>query len=212
MSLYPVNLRLTARECLVLGGGAVAERKVLALLAAGASVTVLSPGISPCLTDLAAESRLTYRQDAYRPGVIGNYFIVICATDSPEVNRAAAGEARAKGALVNVADAPELCDFTVPAHFSRGDLLITVSTGGGSPALAKRLREELAESFGPEYGVYLEILARIRTEMKRSPAAADAKGSFWREALDGEVLALVKAGKIDEAEEKIRNAARSVRA
>lgn len=212
MSLYPVNLRMAGRECLVLGGGTVAERKAVDLLAVGASVTVLSPRISPCLINLAAASRLTYLPGVYQPGAIGNYFIVICATDSSEVNREAAIEAKGKGALVNVVDAPELCDFTVPSHFTRGDLLITVSTGGSSPALAKRLREKLEETFGTEYGVYLDIVSRIRSEMKKNLATADARGDFWREALTDEVLALLKAGKIDEAEEKIRNAARSVRA
>lgn len=207
MSLYPVNLRLAGRECLVVGGGAVAERKVLALLCAGARVSVLSPELSPALTALARGGRLDHIPAYYRLGAIGVFFIVICATDDAEVNRQAAEEARSHGALVNVADAPELCDFTVPAKLFRGDLLFTVSTGGRSPVLARRLREELAEHYGPEYGACLAMIAGLRAEFKEKLATAEARGDFWREAVSAEVLALLRDGRTGEAEEKIRNAA-----
>lgn len=203
---YPVNLNIAGRRCLVVGGGAVAERKAAALLAAGARVAVLSPALTPGLAALAAAGRVVHHPGAYRPGVIEDCFIVICATDDPAVNHRAAEEARAGGALVNVVDAPELCDFTVPAQVARGDLLITVSTGGGSPALSRRLRQELEERYGAEYGEFLEILARLRVELKEHLATAEARGGFWREALDGEVLALLRAGRVGEAEEKIKNA------
>ncbi len=206
MACYPVNLRLAGRDCLVVGGGAVAERKVGALLAAAARVTVLSPLLTPRLAALAARGEIAHNPAAYRPGAIGIFFIVICATDDPAVNRQAAAEARAGGALVNVADAPELCDFTVPASVARGDLVITVSTGGHSPAFARRLRQELEERYGPEYGTYLTLLSKLRDQVKERLATAAARGEFWREALDGEILALLRAGKEREAEEKILNA------
>lgn len=206
MSYYPVNLRLAGRECLVIGGGAVAERKAEALLAATARVTVLSPALTPRLAALAAAGDVVHKPGVYRPGAIGNFFIVICATDDGAVNRLAAAEARTGGALVNVADAPELCDFTVPARVVRGDLVITVSTDGKSPALARRLRQEIEERYGPEYGVYLTLLARLRTEVKERLATAAERGDFWREALGEEVLSLLQAGKEREAEEKILDA------
>ena len=103
-------------------------------------------------------------------------------------------------------DAPELCDFTVPAQVARGDLLITVSTGGRSPALARRLREELAGRYGPEYGACLELIARLRAELKERLASAEQRGGFWREALNAEVLALLRDGRVREAEEKIKDA------
>jgi precorrin-2 dehydrogenase/sirohydrochlorin ferrochelatase len=207
MACYPVNLRLAGRECLVVGGGAVAERKVAALLAADARVTVLSPALTPRLAALAAGGEILHKPVAYRPGAIGIFFIVICATDDAAVNRQAAAEARAGGALVNVVDAPELCDFTVPARVARGDLVITVSTGGHSPAFARRLRQEIEERYGPEYGAYLALLAKLRAEIRERLATAAERGDFWREALDREVLALLRAGKEREAEEKITNAA-----
>jgi precorrin-2 dehydrogenase/sirohydrochlorin ferrochelatase len=206
MTYYPVNLRLAGRDCLVVGGGAVAGRKAEALLAAGARVTVLSPELAPPLAALAAAGKVVHRPEPYRPGAIGNFFIVICATDDAAVNSQAAMEARRGGALVNVADDPEAGDFTVPARVARGDLLLTVSTGGKSPALAARLRRELEERYGPEYGEYLALLARLRDEVKENLAGAAARGDFWREALDGEILALLKAGRVREAEEKIIDA------
>jgi precorrin-2 dehydrogenase/sirohydrochlorin ferrochelatase len=207
MTLYPVNFNLNKRECLVLGGGEVAERKTNALLSAGGRVTVLSPRLTPKLRELSAKGRITHVNSSFHPGSIGSFFLVFCATDNAEVNRLAADEARNKGALVNVADAPELCDFTVPANVVRGDLVITVSTNGKSPALARRLREELEQRYGPEYGLYLELVARLRSELMMRPGTATQRQSFWRDLLDHEVLDLLRAGKINEAEEKIRNAA-----
>lgn len=206
MSVYPVNLRLAGRECLVVGGGAVAERKAGALVAAGARVTVLSPALTPRLAALAAAGGILHKPSCWRPGAIEKYFIVICATDDSTVNRDAAAEARRGGALVNVADAPELCDFTVPSRVVRGDLVITISTGGGSPALARLLRQEIEERYGPEYGACLALLARLRGDVRDHLATAAERGEFWREALGGEVLALLRAGKEREAEEKILHA------
>lgn len=207
MTLYPVNINMNNRECLVLGGGEVAERKTHALLAAGARVTVLSPRLTPKLREMADKGRIAHVGSSYRPGIIGSYFLVFCATDNADVNRLAADEARSQGALVNVADAPEVCDFTVPANVVRGDLVITVSTNGKSPAMARRLKEELEQRYGPEYGLYLELVSRLRSELKVRPGTATQRQSFWRDLLDHEVLALLRAGKINEAEEKIRNAA-----
>lgn len=206
MPVYPINLRLAGRKCLVVGGGAVAERKTLALLTAGARVSVLSPAVTPTLATLTEAGRIAHIADIYRPGVIGKFFIVICATDDAAVNRQAAAEAHESGALVNVVDAPELGDFTVPAQVARGELVLTVSTGGRSPVLSRRLREELAERYGPEYGVCLAMIAGLREELKDKLATAEARGDFWREAVSAEVLALLRDGKTGEAEEKIRNA------
>lgn len=211
MELYPINLKLTGRRCAVVGGGAVAERKVASLIAAGANITVFSPELTPGLSGFLETGRLTWVPRAYRTGDLHNFFLVFCATDRREINRQAAEAAQAAGALVNIADAPELSDFHVPAHITHGDLLITISTGGSSPALARRLREEMAARYGPEYGQYLALIAKLRPEMKKRLATAKAREKFWRETVDQEVLDLLKEGKFSEAEERIRHAACCIR-
>lgn len=206
MTLYPVNLNINNRSCIVIGGGSVAERKVNALLAAGACVTVLSPEVTPKLTELIQQKRVVHVARTYVAGDVAGSFIVICATNHGEVNKLVADEAHKGGALVNVADAPELGNFNVPAQITHGDLLITLSTGGKSPALAKKLRAELAERYGPEYGIYLELLAEARVKMKKNMQSAKEREIFWRQAIDNEVINLLKDGNIKEAEAKINNA------
>lgn len=206
MPFYPVNLQIAGRHCAVLGGGAVAQRKVRSLLAAGAQVTVFSPEMTPLLAELVQSGQLRHVDRLYQPGDVRGFFIVICATDNQVVNRSAAEEARCQGALVNVADAPELGNFTVPAQIVHGDFLLTVSTGGKSPALARRLRQELARQYGEEYGLYLDIIATVRREAKQQLATAKQREAFWRENIDENVLDLLRQGRIEEAEARIRHA------
>jgi precorrin-2 dehydrogenase/sirohydrochlorin ferrochelatase len=203
---YPINLQISRQPCMVVGGGSVAERKAAALLSAGGIVTIVSPHLTSYLTALAKDKTIIHIARGYQQGDIKDYFIVICASDNGEVNKLAAEEGISAGALVNVADAPELGNFSVPSQISHGDLLLTISTGGKSPALAKRLREELEERYGPEYGIYLELVAKARTKIKRRLSTAKERESFWRETLDQEVIILLKEGKIKEAEAKINNA------
>ncbi|WP_371373933.1 bifunctional precorrin-2 dehydrogenase/sirohydrochlorin ferrochelatase [Sporomusa aerivorans] len=207
MELYPINLKLAGRRCAVVGGGTVAERKVKTLLAAGAAVSVFSPELIPGLHALEAAGQLTWVPQVYQSGDLHNFFLVFCATDKQDINRQAAETARAAGALVNIADAPDLSDFFVPAQVAHGDLLLTVSTGGGSPALARRLREEIAARYGPEYGHYLALIAKLRPEIRSRLGTAREREKFWRETIDHEALDLLKRGKFSEAEERIRHAA-----
>lgn len=204
--MYPVNLDLTDKRCAVIGGGGVAARKTSALLAARARVTVIAPQLTASLAQLAARGKIVHIAKPYREEALDGFFLVFCATDDAETNCRAASAARAGGALVNVADASASSDFTLPAQVRRGDLLLTVSTGGRSPALARRLAKELAARYGEEYGVCLEMLEHVRKEMKRALSSSQEREAFWREALSGEVLRLVREGKFMEAEAEIRNA------
>lgn len=206
MSYYPINLNISGRSCAVLGGGKVAERKAISLLNAGAAVTVISPELTPDLAKLAGARRIIHIARPYEAGCLADFFIVICATDDRIINKQAAQEARDKGALVNVVDDPDQGDFSVPAHIVRGDLMITVSTGGKSPVFARRLREEIGATYGEEYGMYLELIARVRDEMKEKLPATREREVFWREAISQDVLSLLRQGKIKEAEAKIKNA------
>lgn len=206
MRYYPLNLDIAGRRCTVVGGGAVAERKVEPLLAAGASVCVISPALTPSLAELAAAGTIACLPRVWQPGDLVGCLLVICATNDAAVNAAAAAEARRAGALVNVVDTPELCDFALPAMVSRGDLLITVSTGGSSPILARRIREQIEKVYTKDFGEYLDELAVIRQHMKTCLATPHDREAFWRSALDSQTLELVRQGKVGEAKEKIHNA------
>jgi len=206
MELYPINLKLAGRRCAVVGGGAVAERKVISLLAAGAAVSVFSPILTPELNRQHEAGCLLWLSRVYQADDLQGYFLVLCATDDAAINVKAAMEARSAGALVNVADAPELSDFYVPAQIAHGDLLITVSTGGGSPALSRILKQDIAARYGPEYGEYLALIRKLRLEMKKRLPTTKERGKFWRETIDHETLDLLKCGKLSEAEERMRHA------
>lgn len=168
--MYPVFLRLEGQPCLVVGGGAVAERKVRALLAAGASVRVVSPTLNEALAGLAREGRILYVRRGYRPGDLAGVLLVVAATASPALNTRIARECRARRILVNVVNAPEAGNFLVPAVLRRGALVIAVSTGGKSPLLARILRDELAARYGPEYAELPELVGGLRKALRGDPA------------------------------------------
>jgi precorrin-2 dehydrogenase/sirohydrochlorin ferrochelatase len=162
---YPIFAIIENKPCLVVGGGAVGERKVHDLMAAGARVTVVSRTLTPALAVLASRGKIRYLEEDFTEAQVEGMALVLAATDDPEVNARVSTAARARAIWVNVADAPELCSFIVPALLRRGDLTLAVSTGGASPALARQARQELQQHFGPEYGPYLDLLRRVRTRL-----------------------------------------------
>ena len=205
--LYPLNLELSGRSCAVIGGGQVAARKVKGLLAAGARVTVIAPELTAGLQELATDQRISWRQGEYRQGMLREIkpLLVFCTADSDGANREAIAEAREIGALVNAATLPEATDFSVPSHIERGDLLLTVSTGGGSPAFSRLLRERLEREYPEVFGDFLERLAALRREVKGLPGGSREHERLWRQILHDGIIDLVRAGQLDQAEEEIRN-------
>ena len=165
MNVYPINLDIRDRRCLVVGGGAVALRKVEGLLACGGRVEVVSPAAADPLAALADRGAVTWRRRAYRAADMQGAFMVIAATDREAVNRRVAADARTHGVLCNVVDRPAAGSFTVPSAVRRGDLLLTVSTAGRSPALAKRLRQRIEAQFGAEYADLLRLLGTVRQRL-----------------------------------------------
>lgn len=165
MRYFPVNFDLRGKAAVIVGGGAVAARKCQALLAAGARVTVIAPTLTAPLRELAENGRMKHLARKYVEGDLAGAFLVFAATDSRPVNRAVAKEAKLNGIPADITDAPELGDFTSPAVISREDLLITISTGGESPALARKIRIELEERYGPEYAGLIKILGKVREKL-----------------------------------------------
>jgi precorrin-2 dehydrogenase / sirohydrochlorin ferrochelatase len=165
MKTYPIFAIIDQKPCLVVGGGAVGERKVQDLCAVGARVTVVSPTLTPRLAAMAAAGEIRHLPADFSPEQVAGMALVMAATDDPEVNGRVSAAARSRDIWVNVADAPELCTFIVPAQVRRGELTLAISTGGASPALARRLRQELEQLFGPEYATYLRLLKEIRTAL-----------------------------------------------
>jgi siroheme synthase-like protein len=164
---FPVYLNLSSKRVVVIGGGCVAERKVVSLSGAGAEITVISPDLTPNLLSLAKSNAISWQKRVYAPGDCAGATLVFSATDDPAISRAVWEEATTAGILVNTADQPSLCDFIMPAVVRRGDLAVAISTGGSSPALAAILREELLEVLGPEYEELLELLSKARSEIQR---------------------------------------------
>ena len=196
---YPVNLVLDGRRCLVVGGGKIALRKVEGLLACGGRVTVVAPRITPelrALADVMTEER------PWRPDDLDGMWLAIAATDDPAVNGAVYAEGQRRGVWVNGADDPANCSFTLPSVVRRGDLQVTVSTGGRSPALASWLRRRLEGEIGPEYAVLLDLLATERDGLKA--AGVSTEGLDWRSALDSDMLDLIRTGDLVHARERLQ--------
>lgn len=180
MRYYPIFLDLRGRGCLVVGGGRVAERKVRALLRAGATVRVISPQASPQLAKLAADQKIELIRRAYRSRDLARLaphqrlrepsepLLVFVATDDPAVQAMVRQDAAALGILVNAADDLHQSDFIVPASFEQGDLHVAISTSGASPALARRLRQQLQGTLGREYRQKLRALRTARQELKNT--------------------------------------------
>ena len=196
---YPVNLVLDGRRCLVVGGGKVALRKVEGLLACGGRVTVVAPRINP---ELRMLSEVMIAERPWGPDDVDGMWLVIAATDDSVVNRAVYDAGQRAGVWVNGADDPANCSFTLPSVVRRGDLQVTVSTGGRSPALATWLRRRLEGEIGPEYAVLLDLLATERDGLKA--AGISTEGLDWRSALDSDMLDLIRTGNLAHARERLQ--------
>jgi precorrin-2 dehydrogenase/sirohydrochlorin ferrochelatase len=199
---YPAFLDLRGKLAVVVGGGEVAERKVGPLILCGARVRVISPRVSPELSRLGGSVEVVARP--YRAGDLEGAALVFAATDDQAVNAAVVSDARKKGALANAADAPDLCDFVVPSLVSRGDLQIAVSTGGASPALARRLRRELEQVIGPEYGELAALLGSARQRVIREVADPARRRAIFNRLAGEDLLDLIRRGDSMAAEARVQ--------
>ena len=204
-SYYPVYLDLRNRRCVVVGSGPAGDEKVRRLLDSGAETVVISPDATDAVRGLASEGRLSWVRRGYRAGDLDGAFIAIVADTSDErINRQVSGEAADRNIPVNVMDVTHMCSFIAPAIVQRGDVTVAVSTGGASPALARKFREELS---GPsrlrprhdvmEYADLAPVLADARSRLKRRGVAINA--DHWQVCLTDDLVDLVQAGKSDQA-------------
>jgi len=197
---YPLFLDISRRRCVVIGGGSVAERKIERLLACGARVEVVGKMLTPALSALKANGRIVHHESDYNRTLIRGAFLVIGATDDGEVNGRISEDARELGILVNIVDQPARCDFILPSVVERGALSIAVSTGGNSPALAKKLRMELDSLYGPEYAILLEIMGKLREKLiAGGRSSAENRGRF-EAVVASEILDHIRAKRWDEIE------------
>ncbi len=179
--LYPIFLDLSGRRCVVVGGGEVANRKARKLLQARARVTVISPEIGAELESVALE----VHRRPYREGDLEGAYLAFAATDSREVNAAVAREAEERGVPVNVVDRPSEGNFALPSTLRRGRLQVAVSTGGASPTLARRIRNELEEVFGPEWAGIVEELRKNRRSGEKGDERLEGEVSRCLSRLSG---------------------------
>jgi len=197
MSYFPIFVEMKRRRCLVIGGGAVAERKIAGLLEAGAILTVISPDMSETIARWSKEKLINFVARRYQPGDLAGHELVFIATNDAEVNATAYNEGRERRVWVNAADDPANCDFILPSVLRRGDLTVAVSSGGGSPALARTIREELEIHLSQEYEQLAKLATEARVELhKRS---LNVPFETWRKALSGDVRQFLMRGELARA-------------
>jgi siroheme synthase-like protein len=199
---YPVNLVVAGRRCVVVGAGRIAARKIEALLAAGADVHVIAVTVGPEIRAWADEGRLTVAERAFAPTDLDDAWLATTATGVSEVDRSVFEAGEARRVWVNSADDPANCSFTLTSVVRRGDLVVTIGTGGRSPALATWLRRRLGEELGPEYATLLDVLSEAREELRA--AGRSSEEPDWQSALDSGMLDLIRAGNVEEAKEILR--------
>jgi precorrin-2 dehydrogenase/sirohydrochlorin ferrochelatase len=193
LAYYPMFLKISGKRCVVVGGGGVARRKVRVLLEHGANVEVISPDLCPELVELEEKGRIHILHRHYQSGDLQKAFLAIAATDNRALNRQVVKEAQDKMVLVSVADDPQDSDFILPSYVRRGALTIAVSTGGVSPALARKIRSRLEKDFGDEYASLVRLIGEVRAEVKRR--GIKISGDDWQEALDLDlIIDLLKKG------------------
>jgi precorrin-2 dehydrogenase len=187
VSLFPIFLKLTARPCIVIGGGRLAESKIESLQAASARVTVVAPAATARIAAMVEAGEIIWHQRRYTSGDLAGSFLVVAATDDPVVNRAVFAEAEAAGVLINAVDDPPFCDFYFPSVVRRGDLQIAISTAGASPALAQRLRKEINALLPLDTGDWLTELGNLRREVLQMEPLNEARRELLHQLAGREV-------------------------
>ncbi|TCO79489.1 precorrin-2 dehydrogenase/sirohydrochlorin ferrochelatase family protein [Marinisporobacter balticus] len=200
---YPVMLDICDKPCVVIGGGKVAQRKVLSLLEYGAKVTVISPIVTDKLKELQQKEKIYRIERDYRCGDIKDNFLVYVATDNPKVNAACLEESRKEKVLINIADQPRMCSFLVPASIKRGDLTLTISTNGKSPMLSGKIRKELENMFGEEYEIFINALGDLRKMALEEIDDIHIRKELFKRVVYSNLMNRYKSGEINNIKEAV---------
>lgn len=211
MRYYPAMLNLQNRRVLFVGGGWETEHKVKGLLDAGAKLTLVSPFAHPELESLAATGRINWLRRGFLPGDVEGHAVVVSHPVNRFVNQMVAKETRKRGAWLNAVDDPQHCDFILPSVHRQGDLTISISTGGAAPALGVRIKQRLAEEYGPEYAEYLRLLRSFRPIVAETyPHDFEARKAAWYRMVDSGALELVRIGEPEAAKQTLLNALHNI--
>ena len=201
MRYYPVFLDIAGKPVIVIGGGNIAHQKVVGLLKASAELTVVSPDLHQEMASLAAGGRFRHVERDYEPGDLEGYVLAFVATDDRSVNATVAAEGKERRVWVNAVDDPPYCDFIMPGIAQQGNLIVAVSTSGTSPAMARKMREEIETFLTEDYALMLELAAEVRAELREKGMLVDSE--VWNKALDSDVRRLLAEGKRAEAKERL---------
>ncbi len=187
-SYYPLFADLHGKKVVVVGGGRVAERKVQPLTSAGGRVLLVSPELTENIRRMAAKGIITVREREFQPQDLEDAWLVVSATDHEETQRQVVAEADRRRIFCNVVDIPDQCSFIVPSMVRRGDLCIAISTAGRSPAVAKRLRREMEEAYPIIWGIYLQLLGKLREFILASSSDAGEKKRLCTALAEPDIL------------------------
>lgn len=210
MRYYPVFLDVQDKPVVIAGGGHVAHQKLGGLIDAGARVTLISPELSPEVQQFVDDGKVTHINREYQDGDMEGYFLAFVATDDGAINKVVADEARSKRVWINAVDDVPNCDFIMPGVVQQGELVLAISTSGQSPAMARKVREDLEEFLGEDDAELLSLAAEVRHELngqgvvvKDCDRCARNHLDVWNVALDAEVKKLVGNGHRDKAKERL---------
>jgi len=191
MPYYPIFLDLNNQNVIVVGGGEVAERKIKNLLIYGCTIYISSPHLTPHLQQLVAAKKIHHIPDESLDTCMDTAFMVIAATDDAEVNSKIASRAKKHGLLINTVDQPKDCNFIMPSIVKRGNLQIAISTAGKSPALAKKIRKNLQNTFPPEYGLLTELLGIIRAKLLSQNQSSSKNKIIFQQLVEANLLEMI---------------------
>lgn len=206
---YPIMLNVRERQALVIGGNRIAAEKATALVASGAWVRVLSPKFCAELRSMAEQERVTLVHKSYEPGDLAGAFVVVAVASDEQLIEAIWRETQERGQLVNIVDVPRYCSFILPSILRRGQLTVAVSTEGASPALSKRIRQQLEVFFPHAYGAYIDLAGLARSYLRRQGVDYATRDTFFQDFMNSSILTLLGEGEITQAIETTTTLLRS---